>query len=138
MDRFTRNYLIFLGLIAFALLGWWLSSLNPRVAEINDILEADSQLSTYPYPFRVVSLKNGEAALSTPRSVEVPVIQFLGVIKPNLRGKPQDNPDMMTAQADLVSHQKRAEKLVQDQPDITSVRWILDREWYIERGIVLN
>jgi len=138
MDRFTRNYLIFLGLIALALLGWWLSSWNPRIAEINDILEADPQLSTYPYPFRVVSLKNGVAELSTPRSAEVPVIQFLGVIQPNLRGKSQDNPDIMAAQADLVTYQKRAEKLVQDQPDITSIRWTLDRDWYVERGIVLN
>ena len=138
MDRFTRNYLIFLGLIAKPLLGWWLSSWNPRVNEINDMLEADPQLSAYPYPFRVISLENEVAQLSTPRSFEMPVIRFLAVIRPGLRSKSQDHPDIVAAQTELVTHQKRAERLVRDQPDVTSVRWNLDREWYLDHGIVIN
>jgi hypothetical protein len=55
MDRCTRNYRVLLGVIAIALLAWWISSWNPRVGEINDILMADPPLSSHPYLFRVIS-----------------------------------------------------------------------------------
>lgn len=138
MDRFTRNYSIGLGLFLLALLVWWLSHLNPRIGEINGILQADPLLSAYPYQFRVASLENGVAELTTPRSFEVPVMKFLVTIQPGLRGKPQDHPDMAAAQADLVKRQKHAHALVLEQADIKSVRWVLDRGWYAERGILID
>lgn len=142
MDRFTRNYLIALGAVVLLILGTWLASTiaswNPRVGEINDVLEADTQLASYEYPFRVVTLENGVARLSSPRSFEVPVIRFLGVLYPDLQGKPQDDPAVMAAQDELVGYQKHAAALVQAQPDVTSVRWVLDRDWYLKRGILLD
>jgi hypothetical protein len=138
MDRFTRNYSIVLGLIALALIGWWISTLNPRVWEINDMLEADPQLAEYPYPFRVLSLENGVARISSPRSFDVPALTFLAVIRPDLARKPQDDPAVMAAQADLATHQKLAGKRVRDEADVKQIRWVLDRDWYAERGVFLH
>jgi len=137
MDRYTRNYLILLSLIAAAILAWWLSSLDFRAAEINDILAEDPQIAAYPYPFRVVSVENGSATLSSPRSFEVPVIRFLGIIEPRLAGKAQTDPEIMAAQAALVRVQKHAAALVKAQPDVDRARWQLDRDWYLERGVPL-
>jgi hypothetical protein len=138
MDRFTRNYLIFLGLLGAGALAWWISSWNPRVGEINDLLEADPKLSAYPYQFRVVSLEKGIAKISSPRSFDVPVIKFLAAIRPDLAHKPQDHPEVMAAQAELATHQKRAGKLVQEQADVKQVRWTLDRDWWAERGVFVK
>ena len=137
MDRYTRNYLILLSLIAAGILAWWLSSLDFRASEINDILADDPQIAAYPYPFRVISVSNGSATLSSPRSFEVPVIRFLGIIQPRLAGKAQTDPEVMAAQAELVRVQKQAAKLAKAQPDVDRVRWQLDRDWYLERGISL-
>lgn len=138
MDRFTRNYLIFLGLIVVAILTAWASTWNRRIGEINDLLASDADLSGYVYQFRVVELNNGVARISTPRTYEVPVIRFLGIVNPQLQGKPQDDPAVVTAQEELVRHQKRAAELVQEQSDVSSIRWVLDKDWYLERGLVLQ
>lgn len=137
IDRFTRNYLIVLGSIAVIILGAWVASWNPRAGEINDLLEADALVASYPYPFRVVAVENGVATISTPRSYEVPVIRFLAVIRPGLNGKPQDSPEVVAAQAELVKVQKRVVEIVKGQADVQSIRWQLDRQWYSERGVSL-
>ncbi|MBK1702188.1 hypothetical protein [Thiococcus pfennigii] len=136
MDRFTRNYTIALGAIVVGLLLFWLlSSWNPRVGELNKVLAADAELASYPYPFRVVDFDDGVATLSSPRSFDLPAITFLGVIEPSLANKAQDDPAMIAAQNRLIHHQKRAQALVEGQPDVASVRWELDRNWYVQRGI---
>ena len=137
MDRYTRNYLVLLSLIAAGILAWWLSGLDFRAGEINDILAEDPEIAAYPYPFRVISVKDGSATLSSPRSFEVPVIRFLGIIQPGLAGKAQTDPEVMAAQAELVRVQKHAAALVKAQPDVNRVRWQLDRDWYLQRGISL-
>ena len=138
LDRFTRNYLIGLGVVAGIVLLAWIASWNPRVGEINDLLEKDPLVAAYPYRFHVLALENGVAQVSTPRSFEVPVIRFLGIIRPELRGKAQDDPALMQAQADLVKVQKRVAAIVRSQPDVKRVRWVLDREWYADHGIDLG
>lgn len=138
MDRFTRNYLIVLASIAGLILLVWLLNLNPRVGEINDLLEADSRVAAYEYPFRVLSLQNGVAEVSSPRSFDVPVMTFLTHIRPSLAGRAQDDPEMMAAQDELAAVQKRVQEIVQSQEDVKLVRWVLDREWYRERGIPLQ
>jgi len=127
MDRFTRNYLIFLGLLGLALLATWASTWNPRIGEINGLLASDAVLSGYVYQFRVLELNNGVARISTPRTHEVPVVRFLGAVHPQLRGKPQDDPGLVAAQEELVRYQKRAIALVQGQPDVNSIRWVLEK-----------
>lgn len=136
MDRFTRNYLIALGVIVTAVAALWIaSSWDPGASRINEVLESDPELAAYPYQFRVEALDDGVALLKSPRSFDVPVSRFLAVIDPHLAGRPDDDPAMMAAQADLVRHQKRAQALVEAQPEVTRVRWVLDRAWWAERGL---
>lgn len=136
MDSFTRNYSLVLGAILLGLLAWWASSVwQPRVWEINDMLESDTQLSGYVYQFRVVDFDNGMATLSTPRSFEVPAMRFLEIVQPALAGKAQDDPLMIAAQQDLIDHQKRAQGLVLGLPDVQRVDWRLDVKWLADHGV---
>lgn len=136
MDSFTRNYSILLGAILLGLLAWWLSSIwQPRVWEINEMLESDPKLSAYAYQFRVVDFDNGLAILSTPRSFDMPALRFLEIVQPGLTGKAQDDPAMIAAQQDLIAHQKRAQGLVQALPDVQRVDWRLDVKWLADHGV---
>jgi len=136
MDSFTRNYSILLGAIFLGLLAWWLSSIwQPRVWEINEMLESDPKLSDYAYQFRVVDFDNGVAILSTPRSFDVPAMRFLEIVQPGLAGRAQDDPVMIAAQQDLIAHQKRAQGLVQALPDVQRVDWRLDVKWLADHGV---
>ncbi|HHH39941.1 MAG TPA: hypothetical protein ENK50_10260 [Sedimenticola sp.] len=134
MDRFTRNYSIILGLAVLLFLGWALYE-DPAVSELNDQLEADPLVGNYPYPFRVQSLENGTATLLTPRSAEFPVLRLLGLLYPRLAGRPQDDPDLMAAQAQLVKVQKRAAALVMASPRVKRINWVLDRNWLSQHGV---
>lgn len=138
MDRFTRNYSIALLLLVVGLLLWWfVTSWNPRVADLNRILGGDAELAGYPYPFRVMALDEGIATLSSPRDFEHPAYRFLPLITPELAGKPQDHPDMIAAQERLIHHQRRAQALIIQQPDVDEIRWKFDRRWYTEKGYPL-
>lgn len=138
MDRFTRNYLIILGSIAAVIVIAWLSTLSPRVWELNDLLENDPQLRTYPYRFEVLSLENGIATLTTPRSPQVPAVRFLGIIYPQLANRQENDPDVIAAQKELAERQGRARELILAQPDVDRVHWQIDTAWYAEHGVVLQ
>lgn len=136
MDKFTRNYTLALGAIVVGLLAWWISaSFNPRVGELNAVLEADADLAQYVYQFRAVDYADGVAVLSTPRSFDVPAMRFLEIVKPELAGKAQDDPAMIAAQQDLINHQKRAQTLMLAQPDVDRVDWRLDVRWLADHGV---
>jgi hypothetical protein len=138
MDRFTRNYLIALGIILALILGAWIASWDRRAEEINALLERDPLIASYPYTFRVLSVESGVARVSSPRSYEVPVMRFLAIMRPQLSGKAQDSPELMAAQSDLVKVQKRVQQIVTAQPEVRSLQWVLDRQWYRDRGIDLK
>ena len=136
MDRFTQNYSIALGLVILVALGFWVKSTwQPTVWEFNNVLTSDPQLSSYPYQFRLRSLENGIAVISTPRSADFPAIRFLEIIHPQLADKAQDDPAMIAAQQDLIDHQKRAMGLMLAQPGVTSVDWELDVRWLADHGV---
>lgn len=138
MDRYTRNYLIILAVIASPFIIAWLMTLNPRVWELNALLEADQTLSRYPYQFEVLSLSNEVATLSSPRSAQVPAVRFLTVLYPRLANKQANDPDMIAAQKELAAIQARAKELILKQADVKQVRWQIDRAWYTAHGIILQ
>jgi len=136
MDTFTRNYAGGLAAIALASAGVWLySTWTPRLWEINAQLAADPLVSAYPYHFRVTDLNQGTATLSTPRSFDVPAIQFLSILNPELASLAQDDPRLVAAQQRLVDAQKRAMELVAGLSDVNAVRWELDVAWLADHGI---
>ena len=138
MDRYTRNYLIIIGTMVGLFVAVWLANLNPRVWELNDLLEDDPQLSAYPYQFRVLSLENGIASLSSPRSSQVPAVRFLGIIRPQLANRQDNDPDVIAAQKELASLQARAKELILAEPDVERVYWQIDTGWYVEHGVMLQ
>jgi hypothetical protein len=138
MDRFTRNYVIILGAVVTLIGIAWLASLNPRVWELNELLEQDPPLRAYPYRFEVLSLDGGTATLTTPRSSQVPAVRFLGIIYPQLANRQENDPDVIDAQKALAEHQARAKELVLSQPDVSRVQWQIDTAWYASHGIMLQ
>ena len=138
MDQFTRRYLYILSAVVIVGFLIWLSNLDPRVGELNDILEADEQLATYPYQFRVLSLDQGGARMTSPRSAQMSAIQGLRIMFPELEGKSPVSPEMIAAQESLASIQTRAAGLVKAQEDVRSVRWILDENWLSRNGVYIE
>ena len=138
MDRFTRNYLIGLGVVILLILIGWLSTMNPTVWELNDLLEEDPMLSEYPYQFRVLSLENGVAAMSSPRSSQMSAVRFVGIIHPELARKPINDPALIRAQKRLAEHQGHARKQVMAHPEVKRVKWVLDESWYSAHGISVS
>jgi len=138
IDRGTKIYIAVLGAIALAILFAWLLSLDPRVWEINDQLEQNPDISTYPFPFRVLEISNGVAMVSSSMSPQVSVLRFLGILDPGLRNADPDSPAAIAAQEKLAHVQARVRELVEAEPDIERVRWRLDTDWLATHGIQLQ
>ena len=136
-DRFLKRYLMVLGFLILAGLAYWASNLDSRVGELNDKLAAAPALLDYPYRFRVLSLENGVAVMTSPRSAEMGPLHFLRILDPALIDKDVVHPDMMAAQDLLVQKQSEAERIVIAEPDVTRIRWQLDEKWYAEQGFFL-
>jgi hypothetical protein len=138
MDSFTRHYSFGLGALVLALIGIWIySSWSPRAREIDKVLQADPVVAAYPYRFRVLSVSDGVATISTPRSFDLPAVSFLPILYPELANAAQDDPRMIAAQQKLVDAQKRAMTLVQSQPDVRQIKWELDVRWLADRGVTV-
>ena len=116
----------------------WLLSLDTRAREINDRLEQDPEIAAYPFPFRVLEISNGIAAVASPRSAEVSVMRFLGLVDPDLREADPDSPAAIAAQKTLGEIQGRVRKLIEAETDIEGVRWRVDTDWFAARGVRLQ
>jgi hypothetical protein len=106
-----------------------------RAWELSGVLEEDAQLQSYPYQFKVISVKGEVATLASPRSAQVPAVKFLAILYPQLSGKGADSPAMVEAQKELAKYQAHARELI---PDIERVRWQIDRDWDMQRGVILQ
>lgn len=138
MDSFTRRYLYLLGAVLAVALVIWLAGRDGRVGDLNAQLADDPRLADYPYTFRVLEISNGVATMSSPRSAQVSVMQFLHAAFPELRGRDVQHPDMVAAQERLAELQFRASSLVEAHPEVDRVRWQLDERWLTEHGVVLQ
>jgi hypothetical protein len=136
-DQFLKRYLMVLGFLILAGLAYWAANLDSRVGEINDKLATAPVLRDYPYRFRVLSLENGVAVMTSPRSAEMGPLHFLRILDPSLINKDVVHPDMMAAQDLLAEKQSEAAQIVSAEPDVKRIRWQLDEKWYAEQGFFL-
>ena len=136
-DPFLKRYLMVLGLLALTGLGYWALNQDQRVGELNDKLAASTALADYPYRFRVLSLNNGVAVMTSPRSADMGPMHFLRILDPALNDKDVVHPAMMAAQDLLVQKQSEAARIVSEEPDVSQIRWQLDERWYAEHGVFL-
>lgn len=138
MDDFAKRYMLVLVAVLAVGLAWWFFSRDTIAGDINATLESDARLSDYPYAFRVVSVNDGVARTLSPRSAQVPVMQFLRAAFPELSNVPVNHPDMMAAQDVLVARQARAADIITAHPAVRTIRWQLDEQWYASHGVYLE
>jgi hypothetical protein len=136
-DRGKKIYAGVLGGILLAGILTWVLTLDFRLAEIDQMLQQDPEITAYPYKFRALEIQDRTAVMSSPRSTSLPAVRFLGIIKPDLARKSDQDPEMIAAQKELGALQSRVRELVLSRPDIDQVRWQLDEQWYANRGIFL-
>lgn len=134
MDKFTRNYSIILGIVVVGLLVLFAYE-DPKLTELNDMLQADTALDAYPYNFRVLRLENSVATMTTPRSADFPAFRALGLLFPALENLPQDDPQLMQGQLDMAHTQEHAKALVLGSGHASHVVWELDTDWLARHGI---
>jgi hypothetical protein len=138
LDRGTKIYATILsGLILVGMLSWLLT-LDSRLGEIDETLYQDPAIAAYPYRFRALEIRGTTAIISTPRSTSMPAVKFLALIKPGLANKSEQDPMVIDAQKELAALQGRVRKLVLERDDIDAVSWKLDKEWYAEKGILVE
>jgi len=138
LDRGTKIYIGVLAAIALPTLVAWLLSLDPRVWEINDRLAQDPEISAYPFPFRALEIRNSVAVVASPRSPQVSVMRFLGIVDTDLRNADPDSPAAVAAQEKLADIQGRVRNLIEAEPDIDRVSWRVDVDWFAAHGVQLR
>ncbi|MBT3013924.1 MAG: hypothetical protein KME41_19485 [Candidatus Thiodiazotropha sp. (ex Lucina pensylvanica)] len=138
LDRGTKIYAAVLTSICSGILLAWLLTLDFRLGVIDDMLERDPLISSYPYPFRAMRISGTTAIISSPRSSAIPAVRFIGLIKPSLKNLSDQDPKLIAAQKQLAAVQSKVRKLVLDREDIDRVEWRIDKEWFAEKGIWLD
>lgn len=116
----------------------WFLKQDPTLNRLNATLQADAELSAYPYPFRVIAVEETTAVMSSPRSAQVSVLQFFKITRPELDMQNPDSPTYIKAQKQLAQVQEKAGKLIKAQPEINDIRWEIDRHWYAQRGLIID
>jgi hypothetical protein len=138
LDRGTKIYAGVLTAVILSGVIVWLFTLDFRLAEIDEMLQQDQEIAAYPYKFHALEIQGTTAVISTPRSTALPAVKFLGMIKPGLANKSEQDPAVIEAQKALGKLQSKIKKLVLARSDIDRVMWRLDKEWYANRGLVVN
>ncbi|MCU7811969.1 MAG: hypothetical protein KZQ77_12150 [Candidatus Thiodiazotropha sp. (ex Notomyrtea botanica)] len=138
LDRGTKIYAAVLGSILLLVLLIWLFSLDFRLGEIDGMLAQEPDIAAYPYTFQALAIQGRTVVMSTPRSTSMPAVRFLSMIKPSLANKSELDPAVIEAQKELARLQSKVRKLVQSREDIDNVRWHIDKQWYADRGILVD
>jgi hypothetical protein len=132
MNTVLKKRLVIITGLIFA---WWFFFFDFRVYQLNNILEQDPQISSYPYEFSVVSFDDGIAKISSPRSGKVSAVTVLRAMFPELRNKSDDSPQMIQAQQNLAKVQSQVATIIKLEEDVKRVSWELDEYWLQNKGI---
>ncbi|WJW76351.1 hypothetical protein QVG61_04450 [Thiohalobacter sp. IOR34] len=138
LDRGTKIYALLLASITLVLLGYWALGGDPRVEQLNRLLQADAGIAAYPFPFRVLRMQGDTAVVSSPRSAEVSVLHALAILEPSLARLDADDPRVIAAQKRLARIQARVRQRLLQAPEVKAVRWELDRAWFRQHGHPLD
>jgi hypothetical protein len=138
LDKGTKIYSTVLGGILLIGVVSWLFTLDFRLYDINDMLQQDPEIAAYPYKFQALEINGTTAVISTPRSTSMPAVRFLAIIKPRLANKSEQDPAVIEAEKALAKVQSKVRKLVLTRHDIDKVSWRIDRQWYADKGILLE
>ncbi len=136
-----RDTLLAIGVILVVVAGLfaiWRSNTDPRTDELNRMIADDLEISEYDYPFRVFGVEGNTAVVSTPRSPQMSVLRALEIIRPGLDVHQPDTPEVIAAQKELAGIQYRVRELVLSHPQIDDVRWQLDKQWYLQHGVMVQ
>jgi hypothetical protein len=82
----------------------------------------------------VLETSNGVAVVASPRSVDVPMMRFLSLVDPSLRNAEPNSAAAIVVQKRLGEIQGRVRKLIEAEPDIRSVSWRVDADWFGQHG----
>lgn len=118
-------------------LDWAIRRPDSRTRELNSIIatQASPQLKNYPYKFYVLRVESKTAVMSTPRNFDAPAFRMLGVLYPDINVKDHNNPAFIAVERLLGQVQDEVKAIVLAQPEISDVRWELDRGWLRRQGI---
>ena len=83
----------------------WFLKQDSAVNQLNATLQADPALQAYPYAFHTLKIENGVATLTTPRSLEVSVLQFLKIAQPHLDTSNPDSPEMIEKRVEKAQYE---------------------------------
>lgn len=131
-----QQLLVVLALFAGLMVLWFLKQ-DPQLNQLKAVLQNDSELQAYPYHVHIMKIEDGVVTLSSPRSAEVSVLQFLQIAFPNLDTSNPDSPSMIAAQKQLAHIQEKSAKLIRAQPGIKDTQWEIDRDWYANHGLIV-
>lgn len=116
-------------LVAAIFVGW-LVWRGVEVISLNDALQEDKLLTTYPYHFRVLRVDGKTAVMSSPRSFNISTHQALTLLFPELRTVEDNDRKWLAAKREFAQMQARAGQMVVQNESIDRVRWELDENWY--------
>lgn len=134
----TWHWIVLVLLVIF-LVDWFAQRPDGRARDINRALETQSspQLRSYPYKFRALRVEGDIAVMTTPRNVEVPALNFIRVIYPDIQVMNANDPAFLAAEQELASRQIEARTIALKQPGIQDVKWELDRHWLMSHGVAV-
>ena len=128
---------IVLALVLVFVADWLVQRPDARSRDINRALEAlaTPEMKAYPYRFQVFRVEGDMAVVSTPRNPEVPALNFIRVIHPEINVMNANDPAFIAAETDLAHRTMEARAIVLAQPGIREVKWELDRHWLQAHGV---
>lgn len=108
----------------------WIVYSNMSIIFVNNIVMEDKELSSYPYPFRILRKEGNTAIMGSLRSTEISASTALKILFPELRDTPDDGNEIQQAQKQMARLQAKAKDIVLRNSDFDSVNWELDENWF--------
>jgi len=146
MIKLTKQSGLYIGMglvYVFLVVGFVFFKQDSQAQALNEQLNQVHELQGYPYHFRVLSVENDTAVMTSPRSSQVSVLHALPLIDPSLKYKSPDSEEIIKAQKTLAYYQSLAADTVKQQAkqlnmEIATIRWQIDKGWFSQHGIEIE